>query len=186
MDHKLISKFKEGKKEAFEVLFNSFYQPLCGFAHTYINDTYQSEDFVQEVFISLWNYREKFDDIISLKTFLYKSVRNKCLNHIKHLKVTDNYQLKKLNEIENDIFHYDHVIEEETHRLIYETIDELPPNCKKILMLSINGLKNPEIAAELSISVNTVKTQKKIAYKHLKIKLKDIYLLAGILLGRFI
>jgi RNA polymerase sigma factor (sigma-70 family) len=78
------------------------------------------------------------------------------------------------------------IIEEETHRLIYNAINELPAQCRKVLLLSINGLKNNDIAQELDITVNTVKTQKKIAYKQLKIMLKDIYAIVGMCFGKIL
>ena len=50
-----INKIKEGDKKAFKLLFNSFYPALCSFAESYVNDIHLAEDFVQEVFITLWN-----------------------------------------------------------------------------------------------------------------------------------
>lgn len=129
---------------------------------------------------------EKFTCESAAKSFLYSSVRNSCLNHLEHNKVKikhakyTRYELLNGSEINNRI------IEEETHRLIYNAIKELPAQCRKVLLLSINGLKNNEIAEDLKISENTVKTQKKIAYKQLKIKLKDIYPLIGLLVGNIL
>jgi RNA polymerase sigma-70 factor (family 1) len=180
LDTNTIIKFKEGKSKAFEKIFSAFSPALCAFANSYVHEKQLSEDFVQEVFINLWNYRTKIDDLLSLKSFLYTSVRNKCLNHLKHRKVEHKYQEITIKELESDAFYSDHVIEEETHRLIYNTINELPAGCKEILLLSMNGLTNPEIAEDLHISVNTVKTQKAIAYKYLRIKLKDIFTILGI------
>ena len=51
---------------------------------------------------------------------------------------------------------------------LYKEIKDLPRASQKVMLLALNGLKNPEIAAELGISINTVKTQKKIAYAKLK------------------
>jgi len=179
----LINKLKKGNNEAFEEIFSSFYPALCNFANNFVYDVQVSEDFVQEVFISLWDYKKNFDDLLSLKSFLYKSVRNKCLNFIKHQKIVSNHIDASLKDMENDAFYFDHIIEEETHRLIYDAINELPPGCRKILLLSINGLSNPEIAEDLNISVNTVKTQKAIAYKQLRVKLKELFILAGVSIG---
>jgi RNA polymerase sigma-70 factor (family 1) len=176
LDQNLIAKLKKGDNDAFKDLFNSFYPALCNFANTFVHDVQISEDFVQEVFISLWDYKKNFNDLLSLKSFLYKSVRNKSLNYLKHQKIIDKHFDTTVKDTENDAFYFDHIIEEETHRLIYNAINELPQNCKKILLLSINGLSNPEIAEDLNISVNTVKTQKAIAYKHLRIKLKELFL----------
>ena len=170
-------------KEEFKSIFDSYYPALCLFASNIVIDDAVAEDLVQEVFIKLWEKTEPLNNEYALKTFLYNAVKNKCLNHLEHSKVVQKHKehthivLKDNSEINNLI------IEEETHRLIYNAIDELPAQCKNILLLSINGLKNNEIAEELDISANTVKTQKKIAYKQLKIKLKDIYPLLSLLFG---
>jgi len=176
--------FKHKNKNEFEILFNSFYPALCSFASSLNIKQVVSEDIVQEVFISLWENLENFDNEKSVKSYLYTSVKNKCINYLEHEKVIQKH--KKFEKIENEIPYSNQIIEEETHRLIYNAINELPASCKNVLLFSINGLKNAEIAEELNISVNTVKTQKKIAYKQLKIKLKNIYLLTGVLFKHFI
>ncbi len=185
MNQKTVNKFRNGHNAAFEDIFTSLYTPLCSFADTYLKDRNLAEDIVQEIFITLWHKRKDFINLLSLKTFLYRSVSNKCLNHIKHEKVINKYQEVQLEKTQSETFYNDHIIEEETHRLIYRAIDELPPSCKEIVYLSLQGLKNPEIAEELSISVNTIKTQKALAYKKLRIKLKDIILFLTILPGYF-
>ena len=174
---------KLNSKQEFEKLFNSFYPALCTFASNIVINESVAEDFVQEIFIKLWEKFDNFNDINAIKSFLYTSVKNKCINHLDHEKVIQKHEEHKRIESKNQESFSNHIIEEETHRMIYEAINELPVNCKKILMHSINGLKNAEVAEELNISINTVKTQKKIAYKQLKIKLKDVYILAGILLS---
>ena len=170
-------------KQEFKKIFESFYPALYLYASTIINDDIFIEDLVQEVFIKLWEKAEDFQHLNAVKSFLYTSVKNKCLNHIEHSKVVQKHKDFTLQHESNISIANNQIIEEETHRLIYNAINELPPGCKNVLLLSINGLKNDEIAEELNISVNSVKTQKKIAYKQLRVKLKDIYLIAGIIFG---
>ena len=62
---------------------------------------------------------------------------------------------------------------QETLRILHQAIDTLPPQTRKIILLGLNGKNNNEIAEALNISVNTVKTQMKIAYKTLREKLKQ-------------
>lgn len=160
-----------------------FYPALCLFAESIVHDNFIAEDLVQDAFIKLWEIADDFENSFAVKSFLYTSVKNKCLNLIEHNKVKQKHREFAQNEWINDANISNQIIEEETHRLIYNAINELPHECKNVLLLSIQGLKNNEIANELHISINTVKTQKKIAYKQLRIKLKDVYLLAGIILG---
>ena len=74
-------------------------------------------------------------------------------------------------ELESDQFLANQVIEEESFNQLYVEINHFPESARKIMLLALKGLKNKEIANELGISENTVKTQKKIAYSKLKKKL---------------
>lgn len=91
---------------------------------------------------------------------------------MKHQKVMKNHEDSLAHDILAEEESSQFIIEEETFRLLHEEIQELPESAKNIMLLALNGLKNQEIADELDVSVNTVKTQKKIAYSKLKNKLK--------------
>jgi len=170
----IIVDFNSGNKQAFEKFFNMFYKALCLFAGKYVYDDALAEDIVQEVFITLWKKWSNFKNLTSVKTFLYEAVRNKSLNYIKHIDVRKRFRESQIREMESEHYFVNHLLEEETHRILYEEINKLPTQCCKILLLSLEGLKNQEIAEDLSVSINTVKTQKKIAYKHLRLNLKNI------------
>ena len=128
---------------------------------------------MQDTFIYLWENRNDFTDPLSIKVFLYRTVKNKCLNQLKHLAVKDKAIQNQITAMDENLFEKNY-IHEETVRLIYQAIETLPNNCKVIIELAIKGLKNPEIAEEMGISVNTVKTHKKEAYRLLRMKLKDV------------
>ena len=166
----LIIDNKFNKKE-FQKIYDLQFNPLCAFALKYIQNIEAVEDIVQEAFISLWEKRKDFNEIFSIKSFLYTSIRNKCLNQIKHKKVVQKHEELLIYQLESEQLFTQHVIEEETFNRLYQEIHHLPDASKEIMLLALNGLKNPEIAEELNISVNTVKTQKKIAYSKLKLKL---------------
>ena len=171
MDSGLAKQIHNGDQKAFRNLFDQYFQTLCSFGYKYIPDISVVEDFVQDVFVKLWENHQEFDDINAIKTFLYTSVRNKCLNHIKHKIVIEKHEKNIITELESESGIKNHVVEEEVFNNLYNEIKNLPESSKKIMLLALNGLKNPEIADELNISVNTVKTQKKIAYSKLKVKL---------------
>lgn len=171
MHQEIIRQISLGKQEAFNEVFNHFFHPLSAFAYKYVKDVAVVEDLLQEVFISFWEKRKDFDHPAALKSFLYTSVRNRCLNHLKHLTVEKKHEPALLYELESRQHVSRHIIEEETFRLLLSEIKLLPEASREIMILALNGLKNPEIADELGISVNTVKTQKKIAYAKLKDKL---------------
>ena len=168
---KILEELKSGDKNAFKEIFERFFKPLCAFGNRYIADPNEVEDLVQEVFVSFWERRNNFDHVNALKTFLYTSVRNSCLNHLKHQKVRHKHEYSLIYELESDHIFTHHVIEEESFNQLYIEINHLPKSSQKIMLLALKGLKNKEIAAALSVSENTVKTQKKIAYRKLKKKL---------------
>ena len=124
--------------QKFNLLFDDYYAPLCVFANSYIKDEDLANDIVQDIFIALWNKNEELDQIQSVKSYLYVSVRNACLNHLKHQAVASKFTQAELSEKESDEFFYDHIIEEETHRLFYQAIQKLPEKCRKIILMSLD------------------------------------------------
>jgi RNA polymerase sigma-70 factor (ECF subfamily) len=134
----------------------------------FVNDRSVAEDAVQEVFIELWQQRSKFESYNQVKAFLYLSVKNKCLNIIKHQKVEASYKddvLKTESEVDAQI------IEIEVINQLTNTIESLPEQQKLVIVHSMQGMKNEEIAEAMQISINTVKLHKKVAYQTLRSKI---------------
>lgn len=168
-------------KNLFKSIFDQHVKALSAFGYRYVQESFVVEDMIQEVFISFWEKRESFTHEKAIKAFLYTSVRNKCLNHLKHKDVLQKHEKSLIYELESEAFFTQHVIEEETFNQLYKEIEHLPKAAQKVILLALKGLKNKEIAALLNVSENTVKTQKKIAYRKLKQKLSPI--VNGILLS---
>ena len=93
---------------------------------------------------------------------------------LEHSKVVFEYA-QKVIEKKKDSFFHDAVVEEETYRILAEAIDKLPDQMRAIRRLAMEGKKNGEIAEQLNVSVETVHTLKKIAYKKLRVYLKEYY-----------
>lgn len=175
-----FNKIKSGDLKAFKHLFDGLYPSMCSIANSYIKDEDKSRDIAQEAFISLWNKREYYDSITSLKTFLYVSVKNLSLNYIRDKReeyITDEELHDKIGVAFKNL-----VIEEEAIRIVNIAIENLPPQSSKIIKMGLTGMKNMEIAERLEISVNSVKTLKYNAMKALKVVLKDYYLILLIFL----
>ncbi|WP_430811908.1 MULTISPECIES: RNA polymerase sigma factor [unclassified Carboxylicivirga] len=166
----LVDKLNNRNAKALKEFFVGFYPSLCVFAKKYIPESNIVEDIVQDSFIVFWEGQKLFDDIDILKGFLYKTAKYKCLNHLK-LKGLRNEILE--GGFDKDDLLYELVLEEETYRIIHKAIEGLSPRSRRIIELSMKGYKNPEIAEELDISINTVKTLKGNAYKLLRKNLKD-------------
>lgn len=157
-----------------EYLFKKYYSRLCYFAFKLIKNQDASKDLVQDVFMKYWHKKETFESELAIKNFLYLSLKNASLNYIRHLtvekKFTDDLSPEKFIE-EKTITN---LIRAEVLGTIHVAIENLPDGCKTVLKLSfVEGLKNDQIAQELGISINTVKTQKQRALKLLRLSLSD-------------
>lgn len=174
---KLIEK-NNTRLDTYKKLFDTFYPSLCLFSSKYTNSLESSKDIVQEVFIKVWDDKLLLGDDDNVKAFLYTAVRNKSLDFIKtkEFRSKSTLDTQALNELSSQSYFEKQVLIEETSRLVNEAINTLPYKCKRIINLSLKGLGNKQISEELSISLNTVKTQKRIAYQKLRPLLKGAYL----------
>lgn len=177
-----IESLKAKDEKAFKAFFNSHYDVLVSYANGFLFDKNASEDVVQDVFVYFWENAKKLNIETSLKSYLYAMVRNRCLNYLKSIKVSDKHKVLEFNV--NLIT--DYVVEavsDEDKNIIYHQIlkivDTLPEKMQQIVRLKfIENYTYLEIANELSISVNTVKTQLKRA----KLKITEMIVLVLVLL----
>ena len=85
MEKDFISyKLKTGDEEAFNFIFNNYYEGLVLFALGFINDRDQAEEIVQGVFVKIWENHKALDIKTSIKSYLLKAVQNKCYDYHKH------------------------------------------------------------------------------------------------------
>ncbi len=173
METSLKSNIAVIDEERLKNLFNKFFQALCVFASSYVEDDALAADIVQESYLSLWFHRGELRHEKSVKSFLYTMVRNNCLNSLKKEKS----RKRGMAYMESDFFWENTLIRVESYRMLYNAIEELPHQTREIINLALDGLKNEEIAERLGVSINTVHTLKKVAYKKLKVALKDHYYL---------
>jgi RNA polymerase sigma factor, sigma-70 family len=165
-------------EQEFKNLFDEFYQALCVFASTYLKDDALAADIVQEGFVKFWNKREGFDNYFKVKSFLYTMVRNDCLNYIRDHKL----KREDLSVIESLEFYTEVLVEEEAYRIFYNAVESLPYQTRQVIECALDGMKSSEIADCLGIAESSVHTLKKLAYKKLRIVLKEYYYLVFIFL----
>ncbi len=164
------------ESHVFTTVFDRFYIPLCLFAEKFVDSPEQANDIVQDCFVKLWQLRSDFCYLHQVKSFLYTAVRNKALNEVEHRMVVQEYAQSLIHK-ESEAFFYNQVIEEETYRILHETVESLPTQTKAVIKCSLEGLSNKEIAVNLAISTETVHTLKKIAYSKLRKSLREHYYL---------
>ncbi len=160
---------------AFDQLFLTYYQELCRFAITFLNDTDESQEVVQKVFIRIWENRKKMVCPENEKSVLYKAVYNECLNSIRHKNTREKYKLNYFLQL--DFTETEDRQEElrEIQSRISLAIENLPAKCRQIFILNkIEGLTQHEIADFLGISSKTVENQVANAVTKLRIELKPV------------
>lgn len=171
-----------GKKE-FDLFFLKYYATFVSFACRYCLNEEEARDIVQDVFVSFWEQRTRFDSLLAIKAFFYRSISNRVLNYLKHEDVKNRYAGGQLQKMQSEEFILENVIQEEVSSIIHMKIKELTPSEQKIILLSLQNKSNQEIADLLHVSVTTVKTHKMHAYAKLRVELKELrYLLVFLLL----
>ena len=177
----LARQLKNGEESAYEMLFKEYYRILVIFASRYLHDIESSKELVQELFVSIYEKRNKIEINSSLKSYLFRSVHNRAINQLSSQKTKNKYAehfsrtaLRSENSIENEMN------KTELEHAIFRAIGDLPPKCRDIFKLNrFEGLSNSEIAEKLQISKRTVETQISKALKILRVKLEP-YTAAGI------
>lgn len=171
-------KCDNGEVLFFEDFFKEYFSKFYAFAMRFIEDSHACEDIVQDTFISIWEGKGEYDSILMLHAYVYKTIRNKALNYLKHSRIREQYSQAYLKEVESEKFVMESVLEEETHFVLYEAIRQLTPQCQNVIQLHLEGKSNKEIAEEMQISVVTVKSHKMVAYNKLREILKDAFVIA--------
>ncbi|KAA4628615.1 RNA polymerase sigma-70 factor [Bacteroides ovatus] len=157
----------------FSELYLTYYSKLVRFAKEFVIQEEDAENITQDVFIILWENRDFIERIDNMNAYLFRLVRNKCLDYLKHKVFEQRYVESVQTSYEVDV-----VEDNDTEILIRAAINSLPKRCRDIFLLSrVEGLKYKEISEQLGISVNTVECQMGIALKKLRIKL-DMRLVA--------
>ena len=168
----LFEKIKKGDEKAFERLFHCYYSHLCLFAEQFVHNHAEAEEIVQDTFVSIWEKKEKIAITTSVKNYLFRSVKNSCLNYLKHNQIKNQYADKLLSDSGLDEPDDVSFIESGLLQKIEECINSLPEKRREVFRLSREeGLKYREIAEKLNISVKTVETHMGLAIKTLRDKL---------------
>ncbi|MBK7041486.1 MAG: RNA polymerase sigma-70 factor [Bacteroidetes bacterium] len=175
-DRHTILQLLSGDISTYESVYKAFFKPLYVYAYTILKDEIQAEEVVQNIFLKLWERKEKINIESSLKAYLYKSVYNDSLNYLKHLKVKSTYENYATQVMKNN-----HAISA-SNQMMYKNLEEairqamnaLPEQCRTVFQLSrYEELKYREIATRLSISEKTVENHMGKALKLLRLKLAD-------------
>lgn len=173
---KWASGIKRSDKDSFDQLFRLLYPRLKRYARSYTHDSGTASDVVQDAFVSLWQKRSSIKPEKSISSYLFMSVRNKALNHIRDYqdKVSHfNPDYEQIEDTSNQIFTI-HNVDRSAEKLAshFKTwINDLPSRQKEAFTLSrFDGFDHEEIAAIMDISPNTVNNHIMAALEYLRTK----------------
>lgn len=188
-DSKYWDEIKQGNVKSLAVVFNDYYVPLCIYASHIMHNNEVAQEIVADVFVKLWERKNDIDIIKTLKSYLYRCVFNASQDYLRSAQTLKHQQLLQINEqtqeivAEDDRDFIDLLSYEEVEKDVINAIKSLPPNCRRIFLLSRhNNLSYNEIAEKLNISVNTVKTQIGRALNILRKELKNYLVLLFMLI----
>ncbi len=191
-----VSRINGKVPAAWEELYDRYYKALCAYSASLTGDAAFAEDLVQELLLRMWQSDRTFSVLPELAAYLYRSVYHNSLayrrdrsNRESLLRRMHEQSLRDRNfppphvDPEEESGQFAGMVGEEVIRRLYSDIRALPAEQRRIIRLSIDGVKGAEIARRLGISINTVKTQKYRGYRSLRLKLSKFFFLFALLAG---
>ncbi|GAA3604747.1 RNA polymerase sigma-70 factor [Flavivirga amylovorans] len=164
-----VLKLKKGEEEGFNFFFDKYYNRLVAYIVTFNNDKEKAEDIVQDAFINFWKNRAKLDPNKSPKSYLYSITLNRFIDTINKNKKEQLYLSEIWKRSLESVIEEDDFVLEKRLKKMNQILVNLPPKCKKIILLNkIEGLKYKDIAVSLGISIKTVESQMRIAFKKIR------------------
>lgn len=158
---------------AWEKLYGAYYAPLCSYADNLVRDRDAAQDIVQDTLIKIWESDRIFPSVREFTWYIYRAVYNNALYYLRaresHRKTLEEMEFEEAEMPEEQ---FAKTVQEEIIRQLYEYIEELPEERKKVMLLSLKGHTGEEIARILGITIHTVKTQKNRSIKYLREKMK--------------
>ena len=186
-----LIRIKKNDKKVFEEIFHEYYTGLHEYALFYVGNTQLAEDIVQDVFLKIWNTRNRLTIQSSLKGYLYRTIHNHCIQYLRHQVVKQKYQIMHQAKIEEALLMnrlyfecgLSKLFKDDIESLVDEAINTLPEKTHEIFVLSRHNFqKNSEIAKKFKISEKSVEYHISRALDLLRKQLKDYLPVAPVIL----
>ncbi|MDR1585634.1 MAG: RNA polymerase sigma-70 factor [Prevotellaceae bacterium] len=165
-DKEIITQLKRGEEKAYRYLFDAHYPLLCRIAAEFLKDDFLAETIVGDVIFHLWEKRDTIEIHISIRAYLVRAVRNRCINYLQQEYVRKETSLSSVAGLldsdtgfaVSDSYPPAMLLEKELEEKISESIESLPEECRAVFKMSrFEDMTYQEIAEKRAISVNTVK-----------------------------
>ncbi|WP_052316740.1 RNA polymerase sigma-70 factor [Rudanella lutea] len=179
------SVFLDNPRKGCELLFRRYHGALCSHAVRYVYSREVAEDLVSDVFCKFWKTKAYENITSSYRFYLFRSVRNEAYNYLRlefrDLDTIDTAGVQEgaFSQQPDQIMQYEEVL----HK-VEDLVERLPPQCRKVFLLSrFEGKKYQDIASELGLSVKTVEVHIVKALSLVRRGLKDYWLTVALALG---
>ncbi len=173
---KLLNKISENDdQQAFRELFDLYHSWLFTVAYTIVHSHEDAEEILEDVFVKIWEIRDRYHQIDNIETYLYVAIKNKSYDLLRkqakfhHIDIEEDLIELDFMESPEDTFLY-----QELNAKIEDSIQRLPPKCKEIyLLIKESGNSYKETARILEVSQKTVESQMRIAIKRIASDIND-------------
>lgn len=157
----LVALVAKGDRAAFARIFDAYYNKVLSQALTYCRSYTEAEDAAQDIFLKIWDQREKLVAVTSFRDYLFILVRNKMIDALrkKAVAISRTAAVTQETPLSEDILLPDQQLDyRETYQLILRGVEELPPQQQQVFRMSrLEGKSNGEIAEALGIARTTVR-----------------------------
>jgi RNA polymerase sigma-70 factor (family 1) len=175
----ILYRLQKGDEEAFTSLFYAYKDKLFAYIYSFTKSTEVAEDIIQDIFMKIWNNREKLSEIDNLSAFLYRIAQNRAIDELRRFSrdtLAMNEMLGSDGEGAMVTTPYEEMISQEVAKSYREAVNHLPPQQQKVFMMhKEQGRPIQEIADEMNISYFTVQSHMKKAIANMRKYLNDNY-----------
>lgn len=170
-EEEVLYKVREGDESAFSIIYRHYHTSLYIYLLRFCKIPSLAEDLVHDVFLKIWETKDRINPQLSFSGYLYRIARNHVIKTIDKLatdQVMREQLFSQLNEpVSNTPEHM--VRAKEYDRLFQEALAQMPPQRLRVFQLCRqDGKSYDEAAALLGISRNAVK-------KHMVLGMRSIY-----------
>lgn len=166
----LLALVSTGDRQAFTRLYSQYLDAAYHYVYLFTKCKDEAEEILQEVFVKIWENRERLAEVQSFKNYLFKAAKNRVLDEVRKLQVRHRVFTEiKRGKTVNDESTTDAIAYKDYYRVVQQAIEKLPPKRKLIFRMNTeNGLSHDEIAAQLGVSKSMVKNQLYKAYEFVR------------------
>lgn len=190
-EHNLLAAVAQGNETAFSSLFELLKDKVYTYSFHFTRSVFIAEEITQEVFLKIWMNKESMSEVSNIEAWVITVTKNLCFNYLKKLAHEQRIKDSLVNQeykAEENVDAY--ISYKEQLSRIDEAINQLSPQQRLIFSLNRDqGMKNEEIARQLNLSPNTVKTHMVAALRKIRDFLKthptNIFFFVLLLLKKF-